>query len=161
VLVRPLPINGNWANVPPEVRQNLPFDPYACDLWSSMVILFYLLTGEVLYEDSVPQNLKFLYFVCAHGCSRTPMNHATAELQGRHVRQRAPEAEASFQCLVDKVLNFRPEVLELLEGVLQVDPQNRWNLAQVQGCQWVRNYCQRQFATTATTRRSSSSARER
>jgi hypothetical protein len=59
------------------------------------------------------------------------------------------------------VRRLSPELLELLEGVLQEQPENRWNLARVHVCQWVRNYRQRQFATTATTRRSSSSVRER
>jgi serine/threonine protein kinase len=145
VLVRPLGGYGKTAYVPPEVRRNLPFDPYTCDLWSSMVTVFNLLTGEILFEDSTQQNLKFVYFVLAHGCSRTPMNERTAELQIRHVRQLVPEAQASFQRMVHKVLQLSPEVLELLEGVLQVQPENRWNLARVQGCQWIQNYLQNQL----------------
>jgi serine/threonine protein kinase len=144
-LVRPLGGYGKTAFVSPEVRHNHPFDPYTCDLWSSMVTLFNLLTGEILYEDSTQQNLKFVYFILAHGCSRTPMNERTAELQGRHVRQLAPEAQASFQRMVCKVLQLSPEVLELLEGGLQVQPQHRWNLAQVQESQWVQNFLQRQL----------------
>jgi serine/threonine protein kinase len=159
VLVRPLGGCGQTAYEPPEVRQNRPFDPYACDLWSSMVALFKSLTGEILYGDCTLQNLKFLFFVLAHGCSRTPMNELTEELQGRHVRQLAPEAQVSFQRMVHKMLQFSPEVLELLEGVLQVEPQNRWNLARVQDCQWIKNY--RSKAVVTETTRPSSSMRER
>jgi hypothetical protein len=65
VLARPRGGYGILVFLPPKVRHTRPFDPYACDLWSSMVTLFYLVTGEILYEDSVHDNLKFGCFVMA------------------------------------------------------------------------------------------------
>jgi serine/threonine protein kinase len=140
VLVRPFGCHGEREYLAPEVRHNFPFNPHACDLWSSIVILFTWLTSEILYEDSHPENLKFLYFVQAGGCSRTPINELTAELQDTHVSLLTSPERASFQRMVAKVKQLSPEVLELFEGVLQVNPQNRWNLDQVIGCEWIRRH---------------------
>jgi serine/threonine protein kinase len=129
---------GKPAYLPPEVVMNLAFDAKSCDLWSSIVVLFNLLTGELLYRVPVPQDLSFRYFIQAGGVSSTPQNERTVEI----LLDLADDDEdsSSRQELwnkAQKCLGLSPEVLELLQGVLQVTPHNRWTEHQVETCLWM------------------------
>jgi serine/threonine protein kinase len=133
-LVRPLGGFGKPAYLPPEVYMNFPFDAHACDLWSAVVVLFNLLTGEILYELPHPEDLLFRYFVLARGVSRTPMNERTYEI----LMDTGETAEQTALCkMTQKCMDLSPEVLELLESVLKVAPQERWTTEQVNGCPWM------------------------
>jgi serine/threonine protein kinase len=145
LLVRPLGIYGKKAYLPPEVQSNRPFDPFACDLWSSMVTLFNLVTGEIMYEDSIPQNDKYMHFVMTHGCSCRLVNQEILLVYARRSQRAAlPRLESNpFLRTAHKVSHLSDELLGLFEGVIQEDPQNRWNLAQVQ--EGMQNYTERQL----------------
>jgi serine/threonine protein kinase len=146
MLVRPQGKYGKNAYLPPEVRHNLdPFDPYACDLWSCMVTLFNLVTGELLYKDSFARYHTYYHFVMAHGCSRRGVNRALLRIYFLEVAEaRRPRLEDSpVLRTAHKVMLLSDELLELFGRVIQEDPQNRWNLAQVQ--EWMQNYRERQL----------------
>jgi serine/threonine protein kinase len=135
VLVRPRGVYGKLGYLPPEVRRNRrPFDPFACDLWSSMVTLFNMATGERMYDDSIPEDLKYILFVLANGCSRRRVNNEFLAFFVNCVPTAAiPALERnSFLRTVFKISLLSDRVLKLFEGVIQEDPQQRWNLAGVQ-----------------------------
>ena len=126
---------GKPAYLPPEVFLNLPFDATACDLWSAIVTLFNLLTGEILYEHPHPQDIFFRYFVLAKGCSSTPLNERTVEiimgLDDDHPKRNDLWNKAQ------RCMSLSPEALELLEGVLRVATHERWNQNEVQSGRWM------------------------
>eukprot|EP00934_Nitzschia_sp_Nitz4_P008045 Nitzschia sp. Nitz4//scaffold36_size144017//37676//38815//NITZ4_003074-RA/size144017-processed-gene-0.35-mRNA-1//1//CDS//3329549420//8035//frame0 len=132
-LLTPLGGFGKPAYLPPEVFHNLPFDPFGCDLWSSVVILFNLLTGEVLYRMPHPSDLGFRYFILARGISRTPMNERTVE-----VLMDLEESErTALWRIVAHCLNLSPEVTDILDGVLRVAMDERWTMEEVASSTWV------------------------
>jgi serine/threonine protein kinase len=138
-LTTPMGCFGKPAFLPPEVFMNLPFDAKSCDLWSSIIILFNLLTGEILFKMPVPQDLSFRYFIQAGGLSSTPQNERTVEIL-LDLADDNDEDSSIRQDLwnkAQKCLGLSPEVLDLLQGVLQVTPQNRWTGHQVETCQWM------------------------
>ena len=135
---------GTAPCVPPEVFFGMPFDPYACDLWSSITVLFNLLTGEILYEQPTPGNLKFRYFVMARGASRTPRNEQTMELYMTEMNDVPAERPAIIR-MIQKILQLTPEVLELLENVFKVTPHERWTLDHVERCEWIQSYRQQLY----------------
>ena len=112
---------------------NLPFDARSCDVWSSAVILFNLLTGEILYEEPHPENLLFRYFLLGKGISSTPLNERTAEI----LMEVQGGEQISLLDVAQKVMALDPQVLELLEGMLSIMVQERWSLEQVRNSAWV------------------------
>lgn len=121
-LMTPLGGFGKPAYLPPEVFHNLPFDAYACDLWSAAIILFNLLTGEILYTIPHPSDVGFRYFVLARGISQTPTNEKTVE-----VLQELEEAEQTFLWkIASRCLNLSQEALQVLDQVLRVAMYERW-----------------------------------
>lgn len=134
-LTTPLGGFGKPAFLPPEVVMNLAFDAKSCDLWSSIVVLFNLLTGEILYRVPVPQDLSFRYFILAGGVSSTPQNERTVEIL-LDLAEEDPSRQELWR-KAQKCLGLSPEALELLEGVLQVPPPDRWTERQVETCRWM------------------------
>jgi serine/threonine protein kinase len=131
--VVPLGSFGKPAYLPPEVFFCLPFDPYACDLWSLAVILFNLLTGEILYQHPAPGNILFRYFILAGGLSNTPVNERTVELL-----MEVDDAErCSLQTIAEKCMGLSPDALTLLEGLLRVAPQKRWTTHEIRESAWI------------------------
>mmetsp|Transcript_11828 Transcript_11828/g.21867 ORF Transcript_11828/g.21867 Transcript_11828/m.21867 type:complete len:383 (+) Transcript_11828:167-1315(+) len=123
---------GKPAYLPPEVCVNLPFDAKGCDLWSAAVILFNLVTGEVGWTEPFPGNLLFRYFLLAGGLSRSPANERTVEILMDE------PAESPLKNLVRKCLSLSPEVLDLIEGMLKISADERWNIDQVLRSSWIR-----------------------
>jgi serine/threonine protein kinase len=133
--VVPLGAFGKPAYLPPEVFFNLPFDAYACDVWSSAVILFNLLTGEILYQHPAPNNILFRYFILARGLSNTPVNERTVE-----ILMEVDDADrCSLQNIAEKCMTLSPNVLTLLEGILRVAFQNRWTIEDIKQSAWIQN----------------------
>jgi serine/threonine protein kinase len=134
-LTTPMGGFGKPAFLPPEVYMNLAFDAKSCDLWSSLVVLFNLLTGEILYRVPMPCDLSFRYFIQAGGVSSTPQNERTVEI----LLDLADDDEDRQELWnkAQKCLGLSPEVLELMQGVLQVTPHNRWTEHQVETCRWM------------------------
>jgi serine/threonine protein kinase len=134
--VTPLGGFGKMAYLPPEVvLANLPFDAHTCDLWSSAIILFNLLTGEILYEQPHPENLLFRYFLLGKGISRTPVNERTTE-----ILMELPDGDGqrtSLWNMAQKVLALDESVLDLLEGMLHIKSQERLTSTQIQAHAWM------------------------
>lgn len=132
--VMPMGCFGKPAYLPPEVFLNYPFEAAACDLWASAVILFNLVTGEILCEVPHPSNLLFRYLVLARGLSRIPENERTIEIL---MDLEEPE-RSSLQRVAEKCIALSPEVIDLMEGILRVSVTDRWNIVDVWDCPWMR-----------------------
>lgn len=130
---------GNFGKIPylpPEVvvPDQPCFGATACDLWSSIVILFNLVTGEFAWERSLPTDLRFRYLVMAGGLSRFATNERAVEILADY-----PEM-ADVKKLAEKCMVLNPCVSGLLNGVLKWDPQERWNTTQVRDCIWLQAF---------------------
>jgi serine/threonine protein kinase len=119
---------GKPAYLPPEVFLQYPFSAFGCDLWSSAVILFNMLTGEVLYEIPHFNNILFRYFILARGISSTTLNERMMEI----LMDLEDGEQTSLWRKAQVVMALRPDYLELLDGMLRVAPQQRWTFKQVQ-----------------------------
>lgn len=119
---------GKPAYLPPEVFLQYPFSAYGCDLWSSAVILFNLLTGEILYEIPHFNNILFRYFILARGISSTALNERMMEI----LMDLEDGEQTALWRKAQVVMALRPDYLELLDGMLRVSPQQRLTLEQVQ-----------------------------
>eukprot|EP00980_Cylindrotheca_fusiformis_P007183 scaffold1514_cov118-Cylindrotheca_fusiformis.AAC.3 len=119
---------GKPAYLPPEVFLQYPFSAFGCDLWSSAVILFNLLTGEILYEIPHFNNILFRYLILARGISSTSLNERMMEI----LMDLEDGEQNSLWRKTQVVLGLRPDYLELLDGMLRVSPQQRWTLEHVE-----------------------------
>lgn len=133
-LITPLGGFGKPAYLPPEVFHNLPFDAYGCDLWSAIVILFNLLTGEILYRQPSPSDLGFRYFVLARGISRTPVNERTVEV----LMDLEGAEQMALWKIASRCLQLSPHVLEILDQVLRVAMQERWTAEDIAASPFLR-----------------------
>lgn len=126
---------GKPAYLPPEVVSGFHyFGARACDLWGAAVTLFNLVTGELAWHESLPSDKRFYYLVVCKGLSRVPMNERTIEiLEGE------PSA-SSLRTLADKCINLNPGVADLLEGILRLDFNERWNAEQAKNCLWLQAF---------------------
>jgi serine/threonine protein kinase len=136
---------GKPAYLPPEVFFHLPFDATACDVWSAAVILFNLLTGEILYEFPHPSNLLFRYFLLARGiassnsgdgCSSSINNERTVEIL-MELEEKNPDHRIAIWNVAQKVMALNPKALQVLDGVLRVPPRDRWSLEDILQSPWV------------------------
>jgi serine/threonine-protein kinase CHEK1 len=133
--VVPLGGFGKPAYLPPEVFFETAFDAYSCDLWSSAVILFNLLTGEIFYKHPAPGNIVFRYFILAGGLSNTPINERTVEI----LKEANGAEKCSLRTIADKCMGLSPDVLTLLEGMLRVAPHKRWTMNEISQSAWIRD----------------------
>jgi serine/threonine protein kinase len=117
--------HGKPAFLAPEVFvPNAVFNAFGCDLWAAVLTLFYLLTGEILYLIPQPTDLCFCYFVLARGISRTPSNEMFTEI----LQDLEGAKRMSFWRVASKCLQLSPEALEVLDNVLRMSPQERWDV---------------------------------
>jgi serine/threonine protein kinase len=133
--VTPMGRFGKMAYLPPEVFRNAAFEATACDLWASAVILFNLLTGEILCLEPYPDDISFRYFVLAGGLSRVPENERTVEI----LNQECP-SQSKLRRVVAKCLHLSHDVLDLLDGVLKLSAFDRWSTFDVIECAWMTRY---------------------
>lgn len=130
---------GKSAYLPPEVVSGFHyFGARASDLWSSAVILFNLATGELAWEKSLPNDLRFNYLVMAGGLSRIPVNERTIELLDRE------PAVSELRRLAEKCLDLNPSVSDLLDGILKLDPNQRFDTNQAKKSIWLEAFRQLQ-----------------
>lgn len=128
---------GKTAYLPPEIVSGFHyFEATVCDLWSSVIILFNLLTGEIAWETSLPHDVRFRYLVLAGALSRMPVNERTVEILADE------PVTSSLRLLAEKCLDLNPNVADLLGGVLKLDPNQRWKTQQVQNCLWLEAFRQ-------------------
>jgi serine/threonine protein kinase len=143
-LIAPQGNFGTYAWMCPIVFYDRQYDGVAMDLWAAGVILYNLLTNQLLYEQPNLSNVSFKYFVWAKGLSSTPLNERVIELL-HDISFRAQNDESyagMYQELMVKAtahVNLSPEAVELLENLLEVDPANRYSLAQAMESQYVQS----------------------
>jgi serine/threonine protein kinase len=115
------------------------FDGAAYDLWSAAILLYNLLTGQVLYEIPHFANISYRYFVLAGGLGSRPINERTVEIL-MDTKDDTEEGQRHQHKLLTQAmahLNLTPEAVVLLENLLEVDPSARWNLAQAMESDYV------------------------
>jgi len=122
---------GKPAYLPPEIVSGYSyFGAKVCDLWGLAVILFNLVTGEIAWQRSLPNDVRFRYLVLAKGLSRVPMNERMIEILDEPV-------VSDLRNLAEQCVNLDPAVSDLLEGILRLDPNQRWNTSQAKHCPWL------------------------
>jgi serine/threonine protein kinase len=125
---------GNTTFQAPEIFQNLPFDPHACDVWSSVIVLFHLLAGRSLYHIPYPDDTFFRYFCLAQGFSRRDGNRLAAQVMEELEGTVEEVPLRAFAVACDALSR---DLLDLLAGVLQVDLKVRWTLDEIEMCTWM------------------------
>jgi serine/threonine protein kinase len=121
--------------VPPEVYVRLPFDAHTLDLWSSVVVLFRLLTGGgTLYRTPTDEDPLFRYFILARGIASDMDNELLAEA---FASIDDPREQAELSDLVEKYRLLSPEVVDVFDAVLRVPLLTRWKLNDVATSSWM------------------------
>jgi len=111
-LMRPQGVCGKMNYMSPEIFANTaPFDGFSIDVWAAGVILYIMLTGFPPYDQASRADQKFDIIV-----------------RGDLVRQ-----------LEDWGINLSQDAGDLLQSMLQLDPRDRLNLAEVMSHPWVVN----------------------
>ena len=125
---------GTPPYMDPTVYMNeLPFDGVTYDLWAAAILLYNMCTSHILYRLPHPVDVNFRVFVLARGLSSIPMNEMAVQAR-MEIMRAGPNLyreQHSIQALSMAHLNISPRAMEVLEGVLQVNPALRWTLAQV------------------------------
>lgn len=132
-LMTPAKPHGKPPYLPPELVFGYPYNAYACDVWAATIILFNLLTGEILCKLPLPSDIHFRYFVMAGGVSRTPQNERTVEIL---MSLDEPERNTLW-AVAQKCLNMSEPALELFENSLRLAAFARWSLRQLKQSPWV------------------------
>lgn len=102
-LMTPQGACGKLPYMSPEIFRNRePFDGELVDVWTLGVMLFCMVTGNRSYNSPHPSDAQFYWMT--HGLS---------------------------QLLADWSVKLSPEGLDLLQGMLQIDPKKRLNLSRI------------------------------
>ena len=72
----------------------------------------------------------------AGGLSRIPVNERTVEMLADE------PVTSDLRSLAEICMNLNPAVADLLEGVLKLDPNQRWKTDQVKNCLWLEAFRQ-------------------
>lgn len=115
------------SHLPPEIFDG--YDAKKLDMWVMAVVLFELLTGEMLYKIPSPYDLSFQYFVWAGGLTNSPPPDA------KHLLRQPILRDVSL-LEVNHVHKMTPELKELFENTLCVEASRRWGVEQVLECEW-------------------------
>jgi serine/threonine protein kinase len=130
---------GTYAWMAPEIFSNRIFDGVTTDLWSASVILYNLLTNQVLYRRPHYVDISYKLYVLARGLSSNNHNERTVEVLSEVCQNGALHSE--YNELVNRAiahLNLSREAVQLLENLLEHDPFRRWSLAQAIESDFVR-----------------------
>ncbi|VEU45079.1 unnamed protein product [Pseudo-nitzschia multistriata] len=132
---------GKPAYLPPEVVSGYRcFSASGCDLWGTAVVLFNLVTGEVAWRESLPTDLRFRYLVLAGGLSSSRRGRSSPNERAAEVL--ADDGSGGLRSLAEKCLDLNPLVSDLLEGVLRLDPNERWETRRVKSSLWLEAFRQ-------------------
>ena len=102
---------GSKSYCPPEMLASVPYNGFAADVYSLGVCLFALLTGFFPLEEACPRDWRFEKL-------------ARAQLAGRSTTQQV-------FTFYRRPCPLSPAAVEVLDGMLQLDPRKRWSLEQV------------------------------
>jgi serine/threonine protein kinase len=111
------------------VYRNAVYDGLGSDLWTVSVILYNLLTNQVLYRLPHPSDLSFRYYILARGLSSRPVNERTVEVLMdcfRPGQERDAQAELLNRAMAH--LKLGDPAVELLENLFALNPADRWTL---------------------------------
>jgi len=136
--------HGTFDFQPPEVFSSLHYDAYQCDLWGTALILFYLLTSELLYDFPHVDDLMFQFFILARGMDGIENDLFTECFKhAKRVEQEEydNEDEQACHCHMDRICQarrLRPvfgiveslsfERRKILSNLLRFDADERWDL---------------------------------
>lgn len=140
-LLMPLGRFGTPAFMAPEIWHNLVFDAVSCDLWSAMLILYAMLTNTPLYRRPDAQlDISFRYYIVARGITQDPINELIQEILGDLFNDEEPRNRDQHMLLTQAQahLGLTPHANNLFHHFFLVDPSQRWSLAQVMECDFVR-----------------------
>jgi len=138
-LIQPQGAYGKPPYWNPEVLiSRTPFDAYQLDVWASGCILYNLLTTMRLFLQPHPSDVLFRYFLLAQGLSNEPMNHRTVEIlietfQGNNDEEQQPLLQRAMAHL-----QLSKHAMTLLQGVLHINPRERWTLANCMESEWLK-----------------------
>jgi len=111
VLLTPQGRCGKYFYMSPEIYANREaFDPYAIDVWSTGAVLFMMLTGAPPYQKPTPSDESFQWIMAG----------------------KIPELLEAW----DRKLS--PEALDLLQGMLRINPTERYTLEEVMNHPWMK-----------------------
>ena len=89
-----------------------------------MVIFFEELTGEKLYNWPRDDDPNFRYFIMERGLFRTPNDLIESDVW----RTLRATQQQEFTRIITRYERLSPDVREIFEHVLRIDPQERWDL---------------------------------
>jgi serine/threonine protein kinase len=111
-LVTPQGTCGKWIYMSPEIYKNAtPFDGFAVDMWAAGVILFLMVTGFPPWDRACNTDERFRYMSAGY----------------------------LVQMLTEWDLGLSPDVMDLLQRMLFLDPKDRLSLDQVRAHPWMVN----------------------
>lgn len=124
-LITPQGRCGTIAVMASEIYKMQVFDGVAIDLWSVSVLLYCLLTNNLLYYKPIDDDKCFRFFVTNR--------HLSNSVNATRVRQMAIERlrpDHGLSVHARMQTNMRPEILALLENLLAPNPAHRFSLAE-------------------------------
>ena len=109
-LISPQPVGGRYPEiVAPELWAQQAFDGYAADMWSAGIILWKMVVQNIqLFVAPVPDDFRFRDY-CLEG-----------KMKERLKAEGLPD-----------------DVVDLLEGMLRVNPTERYTLGDIMGHSWL------------------------
>jgi len=114
---------GTMPFLAPEAMQSTPYNPAACDVWSSGIILMEMLCGIGIME-------RLLNW--SRSC-------APSELRSREIQVRFSDKSVVTEVLDDKFEGVDQDLVQLLCGMLEVDPGTRWTAQEVEQSAWLQS----------------------
>ena len=128
-LLEPQGTTGTLAYLDPSVYTGTAsVDGVACDLWAATLLLYNMLTGHILYRIPHPTDVKFRFFILARALSSNPMNPVAMQAMKEIMEQDEHHSIVQLAIVQRKI---SPRAMCVLENVLNINPSERWTLAQV------------------------------
>lgn len=131
VLTTPQGTFGTLPFMPAEVFCNRIHDGLGVDLWSAGVLLYFMLTGRLLYMMPHPSDLNFCASILARDITGSNLQICTDGEETKVVAHDVDQKDHSID----------PAALELLQHMLEPAPWDRWSLAQVIESDFVQGRC--------------------
>jgi len=116
---------GKVHYMSPEIYHRSPFDGYAVDLWAAGVVLFNMLTGSHPWDRPSTEFIRF------------------RQITSGHLEQNLEERRLG---------PLSPDVVNLLQNMLQADPRKRLCLEQVRAHRWMKQDITKVSQTTSDPR---------